>query len=187
MSKPHENAKINRVAQTPSPLVSAADVNESNYPRARFDDGIAWSIQETARQRAPTSESVWSHQVGFAGELAASAYFEVSADWTIHPDYVGDDGYDFEVQGNKVEVKTVTKREDLELRVPASKADEADYVILAQCSHPQELVQLIGWISSPRLQAVGHRFDSDLRVGAGQLYPLEPIFLPPERIRDTQM
>lgn len=185
MSQEYDKQKSNRVEPLP-PLVSAADVNEANYPRARFDESIAWTIKETARQRAPTRESVWNHQVGFAGEVTSSAYFGVKADWDIHPDYVGDDGFDLDVGGKRIETKTVTRRDELELRVPTENVDSADYFVLAQCSHPQELVQLIGWISRPRLLYSGHRFDGDIRVGTEHLLPFEPLFLPPERIRATQ-
>jgi len=185
MSQKHEQQKSNRPELLP-PLVSAADINEANYVRARFDESIAWTITETARRRAPTSESVWSHQVGFAAELAASSYFGSAANWDIYPDYEGDDGYDFKIGESRIEVKAVTKQDDSELRVSEDKIDNADYFVLAQTTNPKELVELIGWISRPALEQFGNRFDGDVRVDSQYLSPLEPLWLPPERIRSAQ-
>lgn len=185
MSQERQQPKDNRTTWLP-PLVSAADVDEANYPRARFDDSIAWTIRETACDRAPTHESIWRHQVGFAGELTAAAYFGANVNWSIYPDYEGDDGYDFTVGTAGVEVKSVTKHDNPVLQVPIDRVDDADYFVLAQCSNPRELVQLIGYISRPALQDFGHRFDGDYRVTAEYLEPFEPLFLPPERIRASQ-
>lgn len=168
------------------PLVSAADVTEANYPRAWFDTSIADTIKHVAQQRAPTRDSVWSHRVGFAGELGASTYFGAEPDWTIHPGFVGDDGFDFLVGDHRVEVKTITRREDIELWVPQEKVDSADYFVLAQCWNPSEMAQLVGSISRPRLQRYGHRFDGDVRVGPEYLSPLEPLHLEPDQIREIQ-
>lgn len=168
------------------PLVSAADVDEANYPRARFDDGIALTIRETARQRAPTRRSVWRHRVGFAGELTAAAYFGVDVNLQIFDDYDGDDGYDLIHNGAKVEVKTVIREDDWELKVPVEKVDTADAYVLAKCSNPSELAQLIGWTPRKQLLTFGHRFDERIRVGPEYLLPFEPIFLPPDQIRASQ-
>ena len=160
MSQGTQSIKDNR-APPRGPLVSAADVSEGNYARARFNDDIAWTIRRTAQQRAPTPRSVWTHQVGFASELATSAYFGVSADWTIYGDFMGDDGYDLIV-------------------------DDADRFVLTQCTNPRELVKLIGWISREKLRELGHRFDGCLCIEPDNLWIFEPVFLPPERIRATQ-
>jgi hypothetical protein len=185
MSKGTQSTKSNRDDPW-KPLVSAADINEANYPRVRFDDDIAWTIKQTAQQRAPTPESVWRHQVGFAGELATSAYFGVPADWTIYDDYIGDDGYDIVVDEARVEVKAVTKRDGLELRVPVDRVEDADYFVLTRCSTSKELVQLMGYISRPEFKRFGHRFNGKLCVEMDCLHIFEPLFIPPERIRATQ-
>jgi len=185
MSQGTQSTKDNR-APPRGPLVSAADVSEGNYARARFDDDIAWTIKRTAQQRAPTPKSVWTHQVGFASELATSAYFGVSADWTIYGDFMGDDGYDLIVDDARVEVKSVTKEDDLVLRVPEDKVDDADRFVLTQCTNPKELVKLIGWITREKLKELSHRFDGCLSIEPDNLWIFEPVFLPPERIRVTQ-
>lgn len=185
MKQARQDAKNDGIEHS-KPLVSAADVNEGNYPRARFDADIAWAIEEVAKRRSPTLGSTWQHQVGFASEIATAAYFEVNANWEIYPDYVGDEGYDLLVGEDRVEVKAVTAQQDLELRVPESKVDCADYFVLSRCPNPRALAQLVGWISRQKLEHLGHRFDGDLRVGAECLSVFEPIFIPPERIRSTQ-
>jgi hypothetical protein len=137
------------------PLVSADDVEEANYPRARFDGDLAWIIKETARKRAPTEESIWRHRVGFAGELTAAAYFNVEADWSNEPDYSGDDGFDITVGDFRVEVKTVTDEDDWQLKVPVDRMETADHFVLARCTNPSELVKLVGGINrrSPDVRA----------------------------------
>ncbi len=162
------------------------DVSPANRPRAHFDDSIGFAITETARQRAPTRSSEWRHRVGFAGEVAAASYFGVRANWEITDDYVGDDGCDFIYDDARVEVKTTTSEQDLELVVPADRVDDADYFVLAKCSSPKELVHLVGWVSRPELKMFGYRFDGKIRVEAEYLNPFEPLELFPDRIRDIQ-
>jgi hypothetical protein len=185
MNTKHSTAKTVR---TLPPLVSAADFNEGNYTRARFDDGLAWWVKDTGRRRAPNRRTVWSHQIGVAGELTVAAYLESKFDRTITPHYVGDEGYDLQYDGYKIEVKTVTSDDDNELKVPAQQAETADYVALARCSNPSELAQLIGWAPSTYLDEFGYRFGGDdlIRMGIDYLLPFEPIYLSPERIRGSQ-
>lgn len=78
MNKERQQTKTNRIQPLP-PLISAADINEANYPRGYIDESIADTIEHIARQRAPTRGSVFSHRVGFASELIASTY------WGLHP------------------------------------------------------------------------------------------------------
>ena len=167
-------------------LVSADDWNPANWVRMPVDDGLDFAIRETAHRRAPTDSSRWTHRVGFAGEVAAASYFGVSANWAITDDYVGDGGHDFQYRDHRIEVKTVTSREDLELAVSTGKVDAAEYFILAQCSRPDELVRLVGYTSRPELKYYGHRFDGELRVGLEYLHPLEPRVLLPDRVREIQ-
>lgn len=168
------------------PLVSAVDIDEANYPWARFDEGIAFTIQEIARRRAPTRQSVWRHRVGFAGELTTAAYFGVSVDLQIYDDYDGDAGYDLVHNGVKIEVKTVSREDDWELKVPLKKVDAAERYVLAKCSNPSELAQLIGWAPRKRLLAAGHRFDGRIRLAPEYLSVFETRFMPPEEIRASQ-
>ena len=186
MSQRKQQTKTNRLDPLP-PLVSVADVHEAIFLRVWFDKSIADTIEHVARQRAPTKGSVWTHRVGFASELAGSTYFGEEPNWTIYPGFVGDDGYDFQLDNWKIEVKATTRRNDLELRVPADKVDCADYYLLAQCWNPNEVVQLVGSISRPRLLRFGHRFDGYLRVGPEYLSPLEPLHIGPDQIREMHV
>ncbi len=122
MSQTDETSKTHGKHRT-RPIISAADVNPANRPRMHIDSGIEHAIRETARRRAPTRVSEWDHRIGFAGELAGAAYCGVRADWSITEDYVGDDGYDFVHEGDRVEVKTTTKERmsEWELAIPNRK------------------------------------------------------------------
>jgi len=185
MSQGTQHTKTTR-DEPQRPLISAADIREVNYPRAWFDEDIAWTIKRTAQQRAPTPGSVWSHQIGFACELATSAYFRVSADWSIYDDYIGDDGHDLTVDGTQVEVKGVTDRSDPTLRVPIDKVDNADQFVLGQCMNPSVGARLIGSITRERFKQLGYRFDGCLCVEPDCLTVLGHKVISPEEIRATQ-
>ena len=165
------------------PLVSAADTVEANQPPIWFDGCITRKNRYHAKQRAPSSESEYNHWLGITGELGAATYFRSKINWDTYPDYDGDPGYDFEVGGRRVEVKTVGKRHDVELRVPANRADCADYYVLAKCWNPKELVRLVGWIPRGDLLTFGHEFAGDIRVSPDYLYPFRPIELFPDDVR----
>lgn len=186
---PHMNTKHPTAKTVPTPpLVSAAEINEANYTRARFDKGLAWTVKDIGQRRAPNRRSTWSHQIGVAGELTVASYLETKLDHTITPDYAGDRGYDLQYGDWKIEVKTVTNDDDAQLKIPQHQAEAVDYVALARCSNPSELVQLIGWAPSDYLAAFGYRFPGDdlIRLDANRLLPFEPIYLSPDRIRDSQ-
>ncbi len=176
------SAEKNRV----KPLDPIADWNRANWARMRIDDGLNFAIKETARRRAPTSASKWRHRKGFAVELAVASYFGVEANWEIYDDYVGDDGYDFVFEHKRIEAKATSDRQDMELRVEKSKLDDADYFVLGYCSRPDEVAQLIGYISRPALEEHGYQLDGEIRVELEYLYPLEPRVLLPEQVRDIQ-
>lgn len=172
------------------PLVSAVDVVEANYPRAHFDGNIAWTIEHQSKQRAPTETSVWRHQVGLAGEIAVGAHFGVRADWNTYADYEGDDGYDMTYRGNRIEVKTVTRKDDLQLKVPSEQVETAEYFVLARAAESLHMVELVGYTTRPVLKAFGKQspYDNLVRLGPQYLCPLAPGRGPisPEQIRATQ-
>lgn len=177
-----------------APMVSATYFNEGNFPRAWFDESLAWLIKTFGHERASKNEDRWYHCIGVATELATAAYldtttpFEVQFDRTITDDYIGDDGYDLRYNQKKIEVKAVTGSNDTELKISQEQAETSDYIVLTRCSNPFELVQLIGWAPSTYLDAFGYRFrDNDLiRLDAEYLLPFEPVFLSPDRIRESQ-
>lgn len=186
MSTPRNTSTDNRVGFVP--LVSAIDLNEANYVRARFDDSLAWYVQQVGHDRAPDSRSVWPHCIGVAGELVTAAYLDAEFNRTITDDYVGDDGYDLDHNGEKVEVKTVTNDENLELKIRKEQVNTADYAVLARCSNPSEFVELIGWAHKSQLEWFGYQFPSKelIRLDARHLLPFEPKFLSADRIRASQ-
>jgi hypothetical protein len=173
-------------------LTSARDFNRGNYPRARFDDGLAFAIKELARQRAPNEQSRLDHEAGIAGELGFSGYQQCAFNKTIYPGYQGDDGYDSvtEIGGcsYKVEIKTAFHG-STELRVSEEKVCQADYFVLCRTSSPREMVELIGYVNQDQLKMRGERYPDDnrLRVGTEDLETFEPLFIPPDRIRDAQV
>lgn len=181
MSQQRYQTKIDRLP----PLISAADTDEANQPPIWFDDCIARKKRHHAKQRAPTNESEFNHWVGLAGELGCATYFGSEINWETYADYVGDSGYDFMVGSKRVEVKTVGRRTNVELRVPVNRVDSADYYVLAKCWNPKELVRLVGWISRDDLVYFGHEFAGDIRVSPANLYPFKPIQLFPDDVREV--
>lgn len=167
------------------PLVSADMIDPANYPRGRFDEDLGIFVKEQARLRSPTEGTNWRHAVGFAGELVAGAYFNTRADWSVHSDYVGDDGYDLKFDGYRIEVKTVSRYDDLQLRVPIEQQHQSDYFVLARSTEPTEGAELIGYISDWKLSQFSHQFQSDdfVRLDTKYLDTFQPIFLPPKKIR----
>lgn len=173
------------------PVYSAANQNPANRPRLRIGgvprgDNLNFKMKTQAEKRAPTASSEWRHHVGFAGEVAASSYFGVSANWDVTGDYIGDGGWDFIYDDRRIEVKTTTNHEDLELNVPVDRVDNADHFILALCPRPDDMVQLVGIVSRPALKKFGHHFAGDLRVGLKYMRPLGPLEMYPEKVLDIQ-
>lgn len=173
------------------PLSSAADWNPANRPRLRIGgvpqgDKLNFKIETHAKQRAPTPSSEWRHHIGFVGEVAASSYYGVSANWNVTDDYVGDNGWDFIYNNKRVEVKTTSNHENLELEVPLEQIGDADYFILAHCPRPDDMVQLVGCVSRPDLKKYGRRFAGDVRLGLEYMEPFEPLEMYPEQVLDIQ-
>jgi len=169
------------------PLFPATSVPPGEYPRARFDEGLGYTVKETGRQRAPTPDSRWRHEVGFAGELAVSGLLGVPVNKEIHNNYEGDDGYDLKYRGSRIEVKTVSTGNE-ELSVHESKLPQADYFVLCRTVDPRHEVEVIGSITRPRFRTHGtqHPRDSEIKIQSRFLAPLPPIFINPRRIRDAQ-
>lgn len=173
---------------SPNPLISSADILPDNYARARFDDDLAWYIRQIGSQRAPNSHTKWRHIAGFAGELATAAYLGVSVNQEITDDYVGDEGFDLRTSRGTVEVKTMMKEQEPQLKVPEDQEQTADYYVLARTSNPSELVELIGWTSRETLIERGEKSPEDelVYLNHEHLHIFEPIFLTPDKIRKSQ-
>ena len=190
MSKTDDKTKQYRSEPLP-PLSSAADWNPANRPRLRIGgvprgEKLNFKLKTQAKKRAPTATSEWRHHIGFVGEVAASSFFGVSANWDVTGDYVGDEGWDFIYDDHRIEVKTTSNHEDLELNVSTDRVDDADYFILAHCPRPNDMVQLVGYVSRPELKKFGHRFVGDLRLGLEYMRPFEPLEMYPEQVLDIQ-
>jgi hypothetical protein len=190
MSKTDHRTKQYRSEPLP-PLNSAADCDPANRPRLRIGgvprgDKLKFAIKTHAKQRAPTSSSEWRHHIGFAGEVAASTYYGVSANWNVTDDYIGDNGWDFIYDDHRVEVKTTSNHKNLELEVPAKRIDDADYFILAHCPRPDDMVQLVGCVSRPDLKAFGRRFAGDMRLSLEYMESFNPIEMYPDQALDIQ-
>jgi hypothetical protein len=174
------------------PLTSARDFNRGNYPRARFDDGLAFAVKELARQRAPNEQSRLDHEAGIAGELGFSGYQQCAFNKTIYPGYQGDDGHDLvaEIGGRSYEIEVKTAfYGSTELRVPEEQVCHADYFVLCRTSSPREMVELIGYVNRDQLKMRSKCYSGDdcLRVGPEDLETFEPLFISPDRIREAQV
>ena len=174
------------------PLAPAATISPGNRPRAWFDDGLAFAIKEEGRRRAPTTDSRFNHEVGFAGELATSAYLQGPVNRRIYDDYEGDEGWDVRciVNGEEYRVETKTVCDGtLELSVQLDKIDDADYFVLCQTNDPRSMVEIVGWASRSMLCTLGERYPGDekLRLTPSELCTFEPVHLSPDRIRNAQV
>jgi len=174
--------------QVSKPLIAAADVCQEEYPRAFFDGVISHTINEYGRRRAPTKESVFNHQIGLSGEIAVASCLGVRANWDIYEGYEGDDGYDFECRGNRVEVKSVTYENDPELRVARDQVDTADHFVLTRVT-PMRMVEIIGYAERDQVRKRGDTspYDNKLRLTPRLLNPFPregPVTI--EQIRATQ-
>lgn len=186
MTKTRNAAEKHRT-DAPTPLNPVSDWSPANWAQVQFDySGIGYAIKEQARRRAPTEQSVWRHQMGFAGEVAASTLLEVSANWEIYPDYEGDNGFDFIHDSERVEIKTTNNMEQPQLTVPTDCINDADQFVLTVCKDPRLLVYVVGSISRPDLKTYGRRFDGKLRVGLNWLDPFEPREVFPETVQEVQ-
>lgn len=173
---------------TPSkPLVSAAEIDPANYLRGRFDEDLGWFVSQHGKRRSPKDWSDYRHQVGFAGEVVAAAAFGERADWRVFDAYEGDSGYDFRVDNNRVQVKTITGDTTESLKVPASEISSADYFILARSKNPKVEAELIGWAPRHHLQHFGYQLPGDdfVRLDLEYLHHFRPIFLDADRIREA--
>lgn len=172
--------------------VSAADVREENYARARFDEGIKFGIRQLAKHRAPDEKSRFRHEIGVAGEFAASGYWGVPVNKELYDDFDGDPGWDLLVEKRgesiRVEVKSVY-RGQVELRPNESELETADYFVLTQVSPSLDVVEIVGGIRADELARVGEElpYDSTVRAQPRHLEILEPRIILPEDIRKAQL
>jgi len=171
-------------------LESAADVGEADYIKVIYDGCIIWTIKEEGRKRAPTQTSVWRHQLGLAGEVAVGTVLGVRANWETYADYVGDCGYDLKDSGNGIEVKTVLYGSELELKIPKSQIETADYFVLARARESLQLIELIGYIDRASVKQFGERspYDNRIRVKPEYLDSFNTAQGPvsPEEVRTIQ-
>ncbi len=173
------------------PLASARTVNEANRPRA-WIGSLEFAVKELARQRAPTKSSEFRHRAGVAAEMAVSGYEDEPINREIYADFEGDDGYDIEVSrmgsSYKVEVKCVTQGR-VELKIEEDSIDTADYFYLCRSPDPTTMVELLGYIDSNGVREWGETSPNDglVRVQPKYLFPLEPVRISPEDIRESQV
>lgn len=186
----HETRNQAPPTQLLPPLDSAADVRECDLVRAITDGSIAWTIKYQGEKRAPNQRSVWRHQLGLAGEIAAGTAMGVRVNWDIYDGYNGDDGYDFMHDRGRVEIKAVPRGGELELRVGKAKLAEADYFVLTRVSESFGMIELIGWLRNYEVAAFGEEspYDDLIRVKPKCLHHFDtgrgPIS--PEQIRAVQ-
>jgi hypothetical protein len=172
--------------------MSAADVRDENYARARFDEGIKFGIREIAKHRAPNDKSRFRHEIGVAGEFAVSGYWGVPVNKEFYEDFDGDAGWDLSVEKRgesiRIEVKSI-HRGDLELRVKKSELETADYFVLCQVSPSLDVVEIVGGIRADEVAQVGEElpYDSTVRAQPRHLEILEPRIIFPEDIRKAQL
>ncbi len=93
------------------------------------------------------------HIIGLLGETAFAKEFGLQVDNEIHA-WAGDDGWDFELNGKKVDVKTCVYYDDPELKIRIDKyVPEVDlYVLCAVKNLQMQQVDLVGYATRDMLK-----------------------------------
>lgn len=118
-------------------------VREHSRDRERFHSGKPYY----------TPKSKNHELVGLRGEEAFIREFGGELDTELRPR--GDKGYDFEVGGQTVDVKTA--RNAHRLLVKAGRKKYADLFVLARYDDEEDKAELVGWVDAEEVLAVKPR------------------------------
>ena len=131
----------------PTPLVSSADLDVSDYPNVNIPDSRRDALTEHARRISDNAVGSYDqHLTGLLGEDALARYLNIAdeLDVEIYPDG-GDGGVDLCYQGATIDVKTVGRhRTNPALTVDAYRPLNADYYVLVSRIGPCDF-RLVGY------------------------------------------
>jgi len=131
----------------PTPLISAASLDLSEYPTVNIPNRRRDALIEHAKRISNNARGTYENHIrGLLGEDALARYLGIAdkLDVEIYPDG-GDGGFDLTYQGATVDAKTVGRhRSNPALTVDAYQPLNADYYILVSRIGPCDF-RLIGY------------------------------------------
>lgn len=153
------------------PLIPASALPERAFHVESIPDNRYLPLAEHGTQRARGSlGSEENHRCGVFGEFAAARFFGLSADDVDTQVYeYGDPGYDFEVRGYRIDVKTTKQYYSRpSLMVDAEKELVADFYMLVH-QLAERCYRIIGYasrqaVANARTRYVGEYSPREVRV-----------------------
>jgi hypothetical protein len=135
---------------TSDPLVSVSEMPKAVQPTVEISDAKRIPLSELGTMRARGGPgSIENHIRGIMGEFAVAKFFGVpeKVDDEIYEH--GDPGYDLQIDGKTIDVKTVDPRANNPgLMVDATRNIEADYYVLVQELNANTY-RIIGYAPAP--------------------------------------
>lgn len=152
MSKSFNTQNLNgdgRTATSGRILIPASTLPETAFPTVTIPDNRYAPLTEHGARRAKGSHgTIQNHERGILGEFAAADFFGVPNRVDTQVYEFGDPGYDFEIGGWRVDVKTANPRwQRPSLMVDAKKELTADFYVLVH-QLAQQCYRVIGYASA---------------------------------------
>lgn len=153
-----------------TPLITVSDLPPTAFPTVMIPDNRYSPLCEHGARRAMDSPgTIENHERGILGEYAFGMVFGIAdqVDTTIYE--FGDPGYDFELFGQTIDVKTAKPQcTQPSLMVSASKDIVADYYVLVHQLH-QRSYRILGSASAAivdnaPIRRIGTHSPNDVRV-----------------------
>jgi hypothetical protein len=139
-------------------LIPASTLPETAFPTIRIPDTQYVPLAEHGARRAKNSYgTIQNHERGILGEFAAADFFGVPNQVDTQVYEFGDPGYDFEIGGWRVDVKTANARwQRPSLMVDAKTELTADFYVLVH-QLAQQCYRMIGYASAAMVARVPTR------------------------------
>ncbi len=179
------------------PQTSVADIGQSGYARVQFDRQISDMLEAHAKHRSPADTNTpdrdyRNHLIGIASEIAVATWQEGEIDRQIYPDYEGDGGVDvtapskWRPTSNKFQIKGTRDVTNPEQTVSPTEVEKADILVLCCTNAPASYVDIVGYIQSPLLEAVGQLYGRErYLLSPEHLYPVKPTLYNPDDVRSV--
>lgn len=119
---------------TSGPLVPVSEMPKAVQPTVEISDAKRIPLSELGTERARGGPgSIENHIRGILGEFAVAKFFDVPGKVDNEIYEYGDPGYDLQINGNTIDVKTVGPRANNPgLMIDATQEIKADYYVLVQ-------------------------------------------------------
>lgn len=138
-----------RTANGSHPLIAVSDLPETELPTVRIPENQFPLVAKHGARRARDSPgSIENHERGALGEYGAAKFLGTPERFDNAIYEYGDPGYDFEISGWKIDVKTANPRfQKPSLMVDANKELTADFYVLVH-QLAQRCYRVIGYASA---------------------------------------